>query len=209
MMRLSDGPGANYKLMRFFVFLGLFLGALSCSHHKFHLFEDKKISDAQYKKIIVAHTKEDRKYEIPDEIYTLRAVFLNQTVREIQLEKKRFYFQWTDEKYNEELKKQTRRLKKRSEFFVSLYTPNKKDSNLQNQTSLWNLFLIFKEKRYKVKITSYSRNYETVKFLYPHMDRWSRKYMVRVDIPTQDLEKEGFSLVLSGREGQSVLRFER
>ena len=208
MKRWSNGPNREFKFMRLFlVLLSLILSA--CSHHKFHLLEDKKISDKDYKKIIKAYTQSDRKYEIPDEIYTLKAVFLSSQVKEAKLERKRFYFQWSDEKYRQELKKQTRKLKKSSEFLVTLYTPNRQESNLQNQRSLWNLFLIYKSRRYKLRITSYSKNYNDLKFLYPPVDRWSKKYMVYVDLPTKDLETKGFSLVLSGREGQSVLKFKK
>ncbi len=193
--------------MKFIVILGVILGGISCSHHKFHLIENRKINNKEYSKIIASYTRKDRKYELPDEIYTFRAVFLSTVVRKAQLEKQRFYFQWANDKYNEELKKQTRRVKKRSEFLVSLYTPNRNDSNLQNQVSLWNFFLLYKSKRYKFKIKRYTRNYNEARFLYPNMDRWSRKYIVRVDISTEELEKEGFSLILSGREGQSILEF--
>ena len=152
---------------------------------------------------------EDRKYEVPDEIYSVKATFLNSALGEAQIERLRSHLQWDEKTYQKKLRHQRRKQKRKTYIFLNLFSPKRTHKNLQNTHNLWNVFLTHKTKRYKPQIRKYSKPFSMVQFLYPLADRWSASYMLMFPLPTEELDKEEFTLTLSGREGQSVLVFNK
>lgn len=196
---------------RVFLFSIAFLGSLLLSAGCASKFPDHptlKLSDENdYYKAV--KTFSDRK-QIYDGFYNtldLSMVFLNTPVSRLQLDQNARIYQWNEDTYTNEKAKNEDRLAKQSDFFLSLYTPDSKNNDLNKLKTLWKVFLDAGGRRYEAKIVKIKTLPSETLTLYPNYNRFSTPYKVTFPVPISLVENAESKVTLTGPVGSAQLVF--
>src|SRR3989344_4449784 len=112
-----------------------------------------EVSISDYDRILESKTK---KIEIYDGLYnmlTVQATWLDSQITEATLSHSARISQWNEALYKEERTKKINKNTDTTEFFVSIFTPEKKHSDLSKAKNLWKIFLEVNGQRYEGKAT--------------------------------------------------------
>lgn len=167
-----------------------------------------EISVSTYEKNIQDKTK---KTEIYDGLYnklTVQATWLDSLVTESSLSHNARLSQWDEMKYREERGKRVSKHADTTEFFVSLYTPERKHAELSNSKNLWKIYLDVNGQRYEGKAVKVKQLLSEVQAMYPHHNRWSTPFIVSFPIATSLAENRSAVLILTGAVGSAELHYD-
>ena len=133
-----------------------------------------------------------RKEKVYDGLYAkieFTAVLLNSEISHLQLDQNARIYQWNLDQYSTEKAKVESDLSKQSTVFLSFFTPERKNDDLNKSKTLWRIFLDTNGKRYEGKIEKIKTVFAEVKTLYPAHNRWSTAYRVTFPVPISAIEK--------------------
>ncbi len=154
--------------------------------------------------------KKSQKIQIYDGLYnqlTVQATWLDSEVTEAGLSHNARLYQWTQEKYREEKTKVISRHTEKTEFFVSLYTPERKHNDLSKKNTAWKIFLDVDGKRYEGIATRVKNLFSETQVMYPYHNKWSTPYIVTFPVATSLIERKSATLTLTGAISTSQLKF--
>ncbi len=166
-----------------------------------------EVSVSEYESIIESKTK---KKEIYDGFYnqvTVEGTWLDSTVTEANLSHSARLFQWDEQKYKDEKTKAISKHSSSTEFFISFYTPERKQNDLSKPKSMWKIFLDINGQRYEGKATKVKSSVSEVQVMYPYFNRWSVPYLVTFPVATALTENKPASLTFTGAISTSQLKF--
>lgn len=167
-----------------------------------------EVSVANYEKAVADKTK---KLEIYDGLYnklTVQATWLDSLLSEYSLSHSARLSQWNEQKYREERTKRVNKNAETTEFFVSLYTPERKHADLTpSSKNLWKIYLDVNGQRYEGKASKVKLLLSEIQALYPHHNRWSTPYVVSFPVATSLVENRNAALILTGAVGSAELKF--
>jgi hypothetical protein len=165
------------------------------------------ISISNYEQIV--HDK-TQKIEIYDGLYnklTVQATWLDSLLTESTLSHNARLAQWTQQRYQEERSKKISKNAESTEFFVSLYTPERKHADLANNKTLWKVFLDVDGRRFEGKATKVKLLLSEIQAYYPQHNRWSVPYYVTFPVATSLVENKPATLILTGAVGSAELNY--
>jgi len=165
------------------------------------------ISISNYEQIVSDKTK---KIEIYDGLYnklTVQGTWLDSLLTESTLSHNARLAQWSEQHYREERSNKINRNAESTQFFVSLYTPERKHADLTNNKTLWKVFLDVNGQRYEGKATKVKLLLSEIQAYYPHHNRWSVPYYVSFPVATSLVEGKPATLILTGAVGSAELNF--
>lgn len=195
----------NFK---FAALVGLFsLLGFSCANHLPTPTGVPEISYSNYEKVVHDHT---RKVEVYDGLYnklTVQATWLDSLLTESTLSHSARLSQWTEQKYREERSKKVGKNAESTEFFVSLYTPERKHADLTGNKTLWKVFLDVDGQRYEGKATKVKLLLSEIQAIYPQHNRWSVPYYVSFPVATSLVENKPATLTFTGAVGSAQLTY--
>lgn len=166
-----------------------------------------EVSIANYEKAIVDKTQ---KVEIYDGLYnklTVQATWLDSLITEYSLSHSARLSQWNEEKYREERAKKVNKNAESTEFFVSLYTPERKHSDLAQGKNLWKIYLDVNGQRFEGKATKVKLLLSEIQAIYPFHNRWSTPYTVSFPVATSLVETKAATLIFTGAVGSAELKY--
>lgn len=166
-----------------------------------------EISISTYEKNVQEKTK---KMEIYDGLYnklTVQATWLDSLVTESSLSHSARIAQWDEMKYREERGKRVSKHADTTEFFVSLYTPERRHAELANSKNLWKIYLEVNGQRYEGKAAKIKQLLSEIQVMYPHHNRWSTPFIVSFPIATSLAENRTAVLILTGAVGSAELQY--
>ncbi len=193
--------------MRVLVFTALlFLSACATTHET--LPSGRKLhSYGEYNEVVQKYTDHDRKYSGLYNTMDVQGTLLTREVLEAQNEQTLRFYQWTEERLNEEIKKSQERLMKQTEVFLSFYTPERKDDNLNKPDTRWQIFLDVDGKRYDGKATKIKQLVSEIQSFYPYYNRLATPYLVTFPVPMNSLDGKKVKVTVSGPIDSAVLSF--
>lgn len=165
------------------------------------------ISISNYEEIVAEKTK---KIEIYDGLYnklTVQSTWLDSLLTESTLSHNARLAQWTEQHYKEERSNKINKNAESTQFFVSLYTPERKHADLTNNKTLWKVFLDVNGQRYEGKATKVKMLLSEIQAYYPHHNRWSVPYYVSFPVATSLVENKPATLILTGAVGSAELNY--
>lgn len=165
------------------------------------------ISESDYEDLVSAKTQ---KIEIYDGLYnvlTVQSTWIDSQLTEASLSQSARQLQWSEQVYKEEREKRVSKNAQSTDFFVSLYTPERKHADLSPTKGLWKIFLEVNGTRYEGKATKVRLLLSEIQALYKYHNRWSTPYMVNFPVATSLIEGKPATLTLTGPVGSAQLKF--
>lgn len=165
------------------------------------------ISSSDYESLLEKKTK---KLEVYDGLYnklTVQATWIDSEFSLANLSQSARISQWDETKYKEEKANVISRHASTTEFFLSFYTPERKNDNLSSSKSMWKIFLEIDGKRFEGKATKIKLELPQIQALYPYHNRWSTPYMLNFPISTGLSENKKVTLTITGPVGVAQLEY--
>ncbi len=166
------------------------------------------LAEIDYEGILKRWTTRDEAYQDYSQSYIVLATMISRELKERQINSEADHMHWTPSERQENLQKASYDLQTNTTFFVSLYTQNDVDNNLDKKDSIWNIFLDVNGKR--VQPTSIKKIYENKAVLqtkYPYLDPWSKNYYVTFPVPADSVSDALPQMTIAGPFGASHLKF--
>ena len=166
-----------------------------------------EVTTAYYTELLENKTKKIEIYDGLHNILTVQATWLDSQFTEASLSQNARSFQWNEQLYKEEREKKINSNANSTVFFISLYTPERKHSDLSKIKNLWKIFLEVNGQRYEGKATKIKLLLSEIQSLYPYHNRWSTPYHVSFPIATSLVENQSAILTLTGAVGSAQLKY--
>lgn len=166
------------------------------------------LSQSKYADLIYDNTDKDIKYSGLYNTLEIHATPLNSKVALGQLDYQTQVYQWDEAKFSAENAAYETRLNREAEFFLSFFTPEKKNDDLTKANSVWKIFLDVDGRRYEGKVTKIRSLLAEVQALYPYHNRFSTPYSVVFPVPMKSIESKQMTLTMTGPIASGVLKFD-
>lgn len=166
-----------------------------------------EISPSDFESLV---NKKTKKIEIYDGLYnilTVQATWLDSQITEATLSQNARLAQWSEQVYKEERSKKVNKNADTTEFFVSLYTPERRHADLSKSKNLWKIFLEVDGQRYEGKATKVKQLLSEIQSVYRYHNRWSTPYVISFSVPTATLENKAAVLTFTGAMGAAQLKY--
>lgn len=166
-----------------------------------------EISSADYGRLLEQKTRKVEIYNGLYNILTVQGTFLDSQFTEASLSINARNAQWNEQTYKEERSKKINKNAENTEFFITLYTPERKHSDLSKTKNLWKIYLEVNGQRFEGKATKVRLLLGEIQSLYPHHNRWSTPYIVSFPVATSLIENKSAVLTLTGAIGSAQLTY--
>jgi hypothetical protein len=167
----------------------------------------KLTDEKDYHEALEHFTVRKKVYDALYQTLEFAATFLNSSVMKLQIDQNARIYQWNLDQYSAEKSKVDSNLSKHTEIFLSFYTPERKNDDLNKTKTKWKVFLDANGRRYDGKIERIKAEYAEIISLYPHHNRWSTPYRVTFPVPTSAIENGLSKLTLTGPVGSASIEF--
>lgn len=166
-------------------------------------------TENEYFETVEKFSDRTTKYSGLYNVLEMQATLLNSAVTEAQLDQLTRFYLWEDPKFNTEKAKRETKLSTETEFFLSFYTPERKNDDLQKDTTLWRTFLDVDGKRYEGKVTRNKSALAELVSLYPTHNRFFTAYNLVFPIPVRSIEGKEMKVTVTGPIGSGTLHFNK
>ena len=166
-----------------------------------------EISSSDYEALLTNKTKKLEVYDGLYNVLTVQATWLDSQMMEAALSQSARNAQWSEQIYREERAKKIIKNTDTTEFFVSIYTPERRHSDLSKTKNLWKIYLEVDGQRYEGKATKVKLLLSEIQALYGYHNRWSVPYLVSFQVPTATVENRAATLTFTGAVGAAQLKF--
>ena len=166
-----------------------------------------EMSASDYENALLNKTRKIEVYEGLYNILTVQATWLDSQMTEATLSQSARNAQWNEPLYREERAKKVLKNTDTTEFFVSMYTPERRHSDLSKTKNLWKIYLEVDGQRYEGKATKVKLLLSEIQALYGYHNRWSVPYLVSFQVPTATVENRAATLTFTGAVGAAQLKF--
>lgn len=192
--------------MKYLLVLTLFLAACASTYEVTPAGRTLRTAD-EYTEVLTANSDKLRTYSGFYNVLDVEAVSVNSVVAQAYLEHNARLYQWTDAKFSEEKTKMEQRLSKQTEFFMSFFTPERKNDDLYKADTMWRIFLDVDGRRFEGKATRVKLPLAEIQAAYPFHNRFATPYMITFPVPMLSIEKKELKLTLTGAVGSGTLTF--
>jgi hypothetical protein len=194
-------------MKKMFLALAATLSMAACSTYEVTPTGHTMKTTTDYMEVITKHSANVRRYSGFYNIFDMEATAITSDVAQAQLEQSSMLYQWEESRFAEEKGKFEARLSKETEFFLSFYTPDRKQDDLMKKTTIWKLFLDVDGKRYEGKATKLKLQMVEIEGLYPYHNRFYTPYSVIFPVSMRSIEGKPMKFTLTGAVGAGVMDF--
>lgn len=164
-------------------------------------------SEDDYIQTLEKNTRHDRQYSGFYNTIDMQGTVLNSEMSLALLEQNTRLYQWDENKFVDEEKKANEKMAQETEFFLSFFTPERKNDNLAKSDTSWKVFLDVDGKRLEGKVVKIKRLVSDIQGLYPYYVRFATPYTITFPIPMKAIEGKELRLTITGSLGSSTLVF--
>lgn len=169
----------------------------------------KLMSDDEIHEAIEKGSAESQVYSGLYNVMNLSGTLINSKVREGLLHQQARSYQWDESQMNAEKLKVDEKNKTQTELFLSFYTPERKQDDLNKGQTSWKLFLDVDGKRYEGKATKMKLQTTEIQSLYYHHNRFATPYMISFPVSVASIESKPAVFTITGPSGSTQLKFQQ
>ena len=166
-----------------------------------------RLENTEYIKKMAKKTQVDKKYSGFSQLYEAHVTLIDSDVQSLVLQRKSDVYQWNIDKAQKERERMFQENSSDSKFFVVVFTPRAKLTDLHRGTSMWKVYLDLDGQRYEAKIKKVQGHLETIKSIYPSLNRFSVPYEVRFDVPLSAVEEGQAKFIMTSALGTTEMNF--
>lgn len=166
-----------------------------------------RLDKAEYQKKMWERTQVDKRYDGFHQLYETYVTLIDSGVQSLVLQKKSDLFQWDQAKAQKEREKMFQENSSATEFFLVMYTPNRKLTDLHRGNSMWKIYLEVNGERYESKVKKIKGHLENIQSIYPSLNRFSVPYKVSFNVPLGVAEVANSKFILTSALGTTELVF--
>ena len=164
-------------------------------------------SEKEYQRVLNLYTERQQRYTGLYNTMDVTASLLNSAVSRAQVEQKARLLQWNRAQFDQEVEKSRTSLRQETLVFVSFFTPDRKNDDLQKLTTQWRMYLEVDGRRWEPKVTRLRQPLAEIQGLFPYHNRFASAYMLSFPVATSTIEGATSRLTITGPLGISTLDF--
>lgn len=165
------------------------------------------ITDSDFSQVSDKKTRTVETYSGLQNQLNVSATKLDSEMSRALLAKTAQVYEWNSSSYNQELEKVRNNLLSKTEYFVSFYTPERKQDNLNSSKTIWKIYLDVGGQRYEGKATKLKTQFADLQALYPRYNRFSTPYKIEFPVATTVTENLEQTLTITGPAATAKLSF--
>lgn len=190
------------------LFLGLaFLSLAACATRETTATGLDLMSESEYQKVVDRYTQHQQQYKGLYNTMDVTATLVVPTVAHAELEQKARLYQWDRAKLQAETSKANDELRSQTQVFLSFYTPEHKNDDLNKTTTQWRVYLESGGRRWEGKIARIKTPTSEIQGIYPYHVRFSTPYVVTFPTAAATVGKESARFVVTGPVGLMALDY--
>lgn len=116
------------------------------------------------------------------------------------------YYAWSESDAEADLQQRLSEISQSTKIWLSFYTPDRKNDNLANKTSIWKIYLESGGQRYEGRAYKANKNFSEAKSMFHYHSKWATAYFVEFPVPTNQLGSNP-KLIITGPLGRREVRF--
>jgi len=178
-----------------------------CATHETSSTGLELMSAGEVDRVLDRSTSRSQNYEGLYNTLDLTATLRNSAVRRAQLEQQARIYQWDRNKFQAEVSASDTKSRNETEVFLSFYTPEKKNDDLNKKATQWKVFLESDGRRFEGKAAKIRQSVPEIQGWYPYFTRFSTPYSVTFTVATQDIETKPAKFIVTGPMGTATLNF--
>lgn len=187
--------------------LSLCLLLTACASQQTSSTAARTLSADEYHDIVEKYSDKVRRYSGFYNTLDIESTVLNSTMAQAQLARQAELSQWDEKRASDERAKIESRLGKETEFFLSFFTPERKNDDLFKPNSMWKIFLDVEGRRYEGKVSKVKLQLVEVQSLYPYHNRFYSPYMVTFPVPMRSIDGKPLKITITGPVDSGTLEF--
>ncbi|MBX3032513.1 MAG: hypothetical protein KF865_01215 [Bdellovibrionaceae bacterium] len=156
------------------------------------------MSVAEYEKVVDRHTQRSQKYSGLYNTMDVTATLVNTAVAKAQLEQKARLLQWDRAQFQLESNKLAEKNKNETEVFLSFFTPDKKNDDLQKKTTQWRVYLEADGRRWEGKTMKIRQPIAEIQGLFSYHSRFSTPYLITFPVGTATIDPRTTRFIVTG-----------
>lgn len=165
------------------------------------------ITESEFSQISDKKTRTVETYSGLQNQLNVSATKLDSEMSQALLSKTAQIYEWNSTSYNQELEKIKNNLLSKTEYFVSFYTPERKQDNLNSSKTIWKIYLDVGGQRYEGKVTKLKIQFADLQALYPKYNRFATPYKIEFPVATSMTENFEQVLTITGPAATAKLLF--
>lgn len=163
---------------------------------------------AEFAESIERYSSGDSEFSGLYNTFEMKATVLNGPVRDAVLKRQSEYYQWDPSQLATEREKASQELSSETGFFLSFFTPERKNDNLADTKAIWRVYLEVSGRRYVGKAKRDRRLTAELQSLFPYHTRWNSPYLITFPVAVSALEGQTLRFTVTGPLGTRVLEFQ-
>lgn len=163
---------------------------------------------SSYEETIEANSAGDKVFQGLYQNFEFRLTLMSKSIITSIIDRKAQLYQWDEATRNEKLQSMLSKNEGKTPMFMSFFTANRNDNNLDSKKSIWMVYLDTQGKRFAGKVTRNNDHASELKSLFSYHNRWSTAYEVVFDTPVETFVKEGSKITITGPLGKREVLFE-
>lgn len=187
-------------------FLCLFLLLAGCSTTRT---TQAPVSSRSYMTVIDKNSDRIRRYSGFYNTLDVEATILNKEILSNQLYYLTSLYQWDESKSQAEGEKIFKDSKTSTQFFVSFFTPERKNIDLSKKNTIWKFFLDVDGRRFEGTATRFKAPMAETEVIYPYHNRFYIPYLISFPVPTEAIENKPVELTITGAVDSGTLKFQQ
>lgn len=165
------------------------------------------MSETEFQNTVEKFTRRSQQYQGLYNTVDIHATLRNSSVIRAQLEQNARLYQWDRAKFQLESNKAGEKAKNETEVFLSFYTPDRKNDDLQKSSTQWRTYLEVDGRRWEGKVTKVKTTEVEIQGMYPYYTRLATPYSVTFPVPIATVEGKEAKVTLTGPVALVVLAF--
>lgn len=163
--------------------------------------------EREYHNVVESFTGRSQKYAGLYNTMDVTATLVNSKVALAQIDQKARLLQWDSTQYSKALEKQKNELAEQTIIYMSFYTPDKKNDDLQKPTTQWRMYLEAEGRRWEPRVVRIRQPIAEIQGLYSYHTRFSTAYQLTFPIAATTIDQTRSRFIVTGPLGISTIEY--
>ncbi len=139
--------------------------------------------------------------------FEFKATLINAPIRDALIDRKANYYKWDETRRSAERATYVDTARTQTAVYLSFFTPNNKNDNLDDVKKIWEIYLTVGGQRYSGTAKRNKMNRSELLALYPYSNAWGTNYDVTFPVSANTIETQNSEMTITGPLGARSIAF--